>query len=70
MNLIEEAEEIIANAKAAYKRGEITLEQLLAVTRIPMKDMFLTLYAHGEQYLAFRSDIHVPHFDTPPQEAQ
>ena len=63
MTLISEAQEIIEHAKQDYREGKLTAEQFCDVTRIPMKDMFLTLYAHGEKYLILKSDIYVPAFE-------
>lgn len=50
MTLQQETNQIVANAQAAYKRGEITAQQYQDVTRIPLKDMCLTIYADGYQY--------------------
>lgn len=60
MTIIQETVEIVRNAKAAYRRGEITAEQFCDVTRIPLKDAFLTLYADGEKSTIFVLDIYTP----------
>ena len=65
MKLIQEAQEIIKNAKTAYKAGEITAQQFCDATRIPMKDMFLTLYANGETSVILSADIYEPFSPAP-----
>lgn len=60
MSIIQETVEIVRNAKAAYKRGEITAEQFCDVTRIPYKDAFLWLYENGGRRLALAVDIYEP----------
>jgi len=57
MNLTQETSQIVANAQAAYKRGEITAQQFMDVTRIPLKDMelkkvkqYVIIYWNGQQY--------------------
>jgi len=62
MTAIQESTEILTNARAAYPNGELTAQQFCDVTRIPMMDMFLTLYANGEMTVILKDDIYIPAF--------
>lgn len=58
--MTDEAREIIQNAQAAFRRGELTPQQYCDVTRIPLKDAFLWIYENGGRRLALAADIYEP----------
>jgi hypothetical protein len=71
MNLQQEVQQIVDNAKDAYRRGEITAEQFCDVTRIPLKDAALvTIYHNGTTAKILKSEIHVPAFARDAEQAE
>jgi len=60
MTPIQEAEEIITNAKAAYQAGEITADQFIDATREPIK--YILIHESGMTRIIEKSELYIPHF--------